>query len=75
MDRDECFKSLIRLMHKYIKMVHHLEILRETEEEPSPRSLQQGARWLGAVVVPEAPNTNGRVTTVWRHKKMAVQEP
>lgn len=39
------------------------------------RSLQQEARWLGEVVVPEALDTSGRVTTVRRRKKMAVREP
>ncbi|XP_067313523.1 high mobility group nucleosome-binding domain-containing protein 5-like [Pseudorasbora parva] len=37
-------------------MTHHLEQLRETEEEPGPRSLQKVARWLGGVVLPAAPS-------------------
>lgn len=53
---------MLRLMHKHIKMPHHLNNLRETEEEPGPRSLQQVARWLGAVVVPAAPAP----TTGWQ---------
>lgn len=62
MDRDKCFKRMVRQMHKYIKMKHNLLNLREMEEEPGPRSLQKVARWLGVVVVPAAPAP----TTGWQ---------
>jgi len=51
--------SLKWLIHMYIKMVHHLKNLRETEEDPGPRTLQQVARWLGVAVVPAAPTPTG----------------
>lgn len=51
MDRNELFRILVRDMHKFIKMNHHLKNLGGVEEEPGPRSLQRVARWLGSVVV------------------------
>lgn len=55
MDSEDCFRTLIRLMHQYIKSTHHLIHLRETAEDPGPRSLQKVASWLGSVVLPSGP--------------------
>lgn len=56
MEKDtERFGRIIRIMHKYIIITHHLTNLRETETEPGPRSLQKVARWLGGVIRPLGP--------------------
>lgn len=55
MDPDDCFRTLVSLMHKYIKSTHHLINLRETAEDPGPRSFQKVSSWLGSVVLPSGP--------------------
>lgn len=64
MDSNEQFKVLVRELHRFIKMSHHLRNLGEMEEEPGPgpKSLQRVAKWLGTVVVPAAPTP----TTGWK---------
>ncbi len=49
-------KKIIRLMHTYIKVVHHL---RGREGNPGLRSLQQEVRWRGYVMLPAAPTMAG----------------
>lgn len=70
MDRNECFKILVKEMHKYIKMRHHLYNLREPEEEPGPRSLVAGSGGSAS-----SPNTNHGLETFWECQKMAQREP
>lgn len=61
MDRNECFKTLVKEMHKYIKMRYHLYNLRETDEEPGPRSSGSAS----------SPSTNHGLETLWECQKMA----